>query len=311
MGRGRLIVIGDVMTDIIVLPEGPLVRGSDRRARILSKPGGSGANQAVWLGAMGADVEFAARVAAADRERWASYFRSFGVIARLAGDETEPSGSLVTIVDPDGERSFLTDRGANLNLAPADLPSLDAGDIFGAVISGYSFFAEGPRQTVRAFAASALAAHVEVSVDAASVGFLEEVGAAEFRDWTRGFSTLFANAEEAACLSGTTDLDTQMRELGRTYHRVIIKRGAEGAAIGGREGVRLSLPAERVTAIDTTGAGDAFAAGFLAARQRGESEPDALAAGIAAGTRAVTMVGGQPPASARFGLTPRAGNAPA
>lgn len=295
MSRGRLVVIGDVMTDIIVLPEGPLVRGSDRRARIVSKPGGSGANQAVWLGAMGADVEFAARVGVADLETWQRYFRGFGVRARLAGDAEAPSGSLVTIVDPDGERSFLTDRGANLNLAPADLPPLDGGSTFGVVISGYSFFAEGPRQTVSRFASEALAAGIEVSVDAASVGFLEEVGPATFRDWTRGFSTLFANAEEAACLSGETELDAQMRELGRTYHRMIIKRGAEGAAIGGREGVRISEPAQSVAVIDTTGAGDAFAAGFLAARQRGESEAEALAAGIAAGSRAVTMVGGQPP----------------
>jgi sugar/nucleoside kinase (ribokinase family) len=306
-GRGRLVVIGDVMTDIIVLPEGPLVRGSDRRARIVSKPGGSGANQAVWLGAMGADVEFAARVGSADRDRWMAYFRGFGVIPRLAGDETEPSGTLVTIVDPDGERSFLTDRGANLKLAPPDLPSLEAGNVFGVVISGYSFFAEGPRATVSAFAASALAANVEVSLDAASVGFLEEVGPATFRNWTQGFSTLFANAEEAECLSGSADLDTQMRELGRTYHRVIIKRGAAGAAIGGRDGVRLTQPAERVTPIDTTGAGDAFAAGFLAARQLGESEAEALSAGIAAGARAVAMVGGQPPR----GLILRAGTLPA
>jgi sugar/nucleoside kinase (ribokinase family) len=306
-GRGRLVVIGDVMTDIIVLPEGPLVRGSDRRARIVSKPGGSGANQAVWLGAMGADVEFAARVGSADRDRWMAYFRGFGVIPRLAGDETEPSGTLVTIVDPDGERSFLTDRGANLKLAPPDLPSLEAGNVFGVVISGYSFFAEGPRATVSAFAASALAASVDVSLDAASVGFLEEVGPATFRNWTQGFSTLFANAEEAECLSGSADLDTQMRELGRTYHRVIIKRGAAGAAIGGRDGVRLTQPAERVTPIDTTGAGDAFAAGFLAARQLGESEADALSAGIAAGARAVAMVGGQPPR----GLILRAGTLPA
>ncbi len=306
-GRGRLVVIGDVMTDIIVLPEGPLVRGSDRRARIVSKPGGSGANQAVWLGAMGADVEFAARVGSADRDRWMAYFRGFGVIPRLAGDETEPSGTLVTIVDPDGERSFLTDRGANLKLAPPDLPSLEAGNVFGVVISGYSFFAEGPRATVSAFAASALAANVDVSLDAASVGFLEEVGPATFRNWTQGFSTLFANAEEAECLSGSADLDTQMRELGSTYHRVIIKRGAGGAAIGGRDGVRLTQPAERVTPIDTTGAGDAFAAGFLAARQLGESEADALSAGIAAGARAVAMVGGQPPR----GLILRAGTLPA
>ena len=59
---GKVLVVGDVMTDIIVKPEGPLNRGSDRRAAIRSRPGGSGANQAVWLGAMGADVRFVARV---------------------------------------------------------------------------------------------------------------------------------------------------------------------------------------------------------------------------------------------------------
>ena len=66
MSGGRILVVGDVMTDIIVVPEGPLVRGSDRRARIRSKPGGSGANRRVWLGSMGTPVTFVARVGAAE-----------------------------------------------------------------------------------------------------------------------------------------------------------------------------------------------------------------------------------------------------
>ena len=56
MSGGRVLVVGDVMTDIVVLPEGPIVRGSDRRAAIRSRPGGSGANQAVWLAHFGANV---------------------------------------------------------------------------------------------------------------------------------------------------------------------------------------------------------------------------------------------------------------
>ena len=112
---GRIIVIGDVMTDVIVIPEGPLVKGSDRRAAIQTRPGGSGANQAVWLGSMGTKVSFVARVGAKDKGHLEAYFKGFYVDPILIADPQKPSGMLVTIVDPDGERSFLTDRGANLD----------------------------------------------------------------------------------------------------------------------------------------------------------------------------------------------------
>src|SRR3954469_10983093 len=105
-----VLVVGDVITDIIVMPEGPIVRGSDRRATIRSQPGGSGANQAVWLGSMGVPVKFVSRVAQADLEANIGYFTSRGVTPVLSGDTSLPSGVLISIVDSDGERSFLTDR---------------------------------------------------------------------------------------------------------------------------------------------------------------------------------------------------------
>src|SRR5690606_32566486 len=134
--------------DIIVRPEGPIVSGSDRWAEIRNRPGGSGANQAVWLGAAGADVLFAARVGADERAMYENYFRGLGVVPALAGDRDLPSGVLVTILDPSGERSFLTDRGANLNLSASDLPEslLDGTGL--VLVSGYSFFACGPRHAV-------------------------------------------------------------------------------------------------------------------------------------------------------------------
>ena len=131
-------------------------------------------------------------------------------------------------------------------------------------------------------------------VDAASVGFVEEVGAQNFLDWTRGFSTLFANADEAAALSGSQELDEQMRRLGQTYGRVVIKLGAAGAAVGDADGVRLKLPAPMVKVVDTTGAGDAFAAGFLSAELRGGHLETCLRRGIEAGSAAVATIGGQP-----------------
>lgn len=291
---GHIVVVGDVMTDIIVVPEGPLVRGSDRRAAIRSRPGGSGANQAVWLGAMGAPVKFAARVGAADRAQLDVHFRFWGVEAVLAPDTEAPSGVLVTIVDPDGERSFLTDRGANLTLSPADLPPALLDGARHVACSGYSYFAERPRSAVRGFVALARERQVKTSIDPASVGFLREVGVEAFLSWTEGADLLFANREEAETLSGASGPDDQMRILGRRFARVVLKRGAEGAAVGDTNGIAFTLPAPAVEVRDTSGAGDAFAAGFLAAELRGEQPEACLAAGIAAGSRAVQTVGAQP-----------------
>lgn len=290
----RVLVVGDVMTDVIVVPEGPIVKGSDRRATVRSRPGGSGANQAVWLGAMGADVLFAARVGQADRAMYENYFRGLGVVPALAGDAVASSGVLVTIVDPDGERSFLTDRGANLHLCAADLPESLLDDVGLVVVSGYSFFAPGPRLAVQALFAAARARKIRVAVDPASVGFLVEVGVAQFLDWTAGADLIFANESEAAALTGVTGHAEQVGALGQRFNTVIIKRGGLGAVLGGRDGVRISLPAPSVAVLDTTGAGDAFAAGFIAAQLDGSSEAEALAQAIAAGAKAVQSIGGQP-----------------
>ena len=103
------------------MPEGPMVRGSDRRADIRSRPGGSAANQAVWLGRLKCWSP-SSRVSARRRRDACRPISARGVDALPAGDPSLPSGVLITIVDPDGERSFLTDRGANLNLNSVELP---------------------------------------------------------------------------------------------------------------------------------------------------------------------------------------------
>jgi len=89
-------------------------------------------------------------------------------------------------------------------------------------------------------------------------------------------------------------LEEQFARLVPNYGRVVIKLGPAGAVIGTAAGLRLSLPAPKVEVVDTTGAGDAFAAGFLSAELRGEALETALAAGIKAGAVAVTQIGGQP-----------------
>ena len=291
----RVLVIGDVMTDVIVQPEGPLVKGSDRRATIRSRHGGSGANQAVWLGSMRADVMFAARVGAADRPMYENYLRGLGVIPALGADNALPSGVLVTLLDPDGERSFLTDRGANLNLCADDLPASLLEGVGMVMVSGYSFFAPGPRQAVQSLLAVARARGIAVAIYPASVGVLAEVVTAKFLGWTNGADWLFANESEAEALCGELGFEEQVRLLGAQFGHVVIKRGACGAALGDRDGVRLALPAPVVHVIDSTGAGDAFAAGFVAAHLSGADVRTALERGIWAGAEAVQFLGGQPP----------------
>ncbi|WP_437594945.1 carbohydrate kinase family protein [Sorangium sp. So ce1000] len=259
-----------------------------------SRPGGSGASQAVWLGSMGAKVSFVARVGAKDKPHLEAYFKGFHVDPILVADPQRRTGVLVVLVDADGERSFLTDRGANPALKSSDLPVWLLNETRLMLISGYSLFAEGRRRAVMWLAEEARRRGVPIAIDAASVGFLREVGVGTFLEWTRGMSTLLANADEAEALSGTDDVIEQMVALGTYFERVIIKRGARGAAVGGRQGVRLDMPAPQVEVVDTTGAGDAFAAGFITAELEGTGEAECLRRGIEAGSKAVKQLGGQP-----------------
>jgi sugar/nucleoside kinase (ribokinase family) len=287
----RILVIGDVMVDVIVRPEGPLARGSDRRAAISLQPGGSAANQAAWLASFGIAVDFVARVGLADVDSETARLEAIGVTPHLIGDPAHETGRLVALIDADGERSFLTDRGANDALEARDIPDVLIEGADHLHLSGYSFFAAAPRAAV--LDATRRARDRPVSVDPASAEFLREAGADKFLAWTRGASILFPNAEEAAILAGSDDPETQCARLAAHYPLIVIKRGAAGceAAEGAR---RYRVNAPNIEAVDTTGAGDAFVAAFLAARLSGADIRPALERAAAAGAQATKRVGGRP-----------------
>ena len=196
-----------------------------------------------------------------------------------------------------GERSFLTDRGAN--------EALEAADIADALIAGAAMIhfraipASRPSPRAAVLDVMRRAGDKPISVDPASAEFLREVGPENFLAWTRGAAILFPNAEEAAILAGSDDPEAQSARLAALYPLVVIKRGAAGseAAEGSR---RWRVAARPVEAIDTTGAGDAFVAAFLAARFKGADVEAALERAAAAGAAASTTVGGRPkPTSVR------------
>ena len=121
-----VVVIGDVMVDIVVRPVGPFNKGSDTASRIVVAPGGSATNQAVAFAAAGADVHLVAVVG--DDELGHAAARALaatGVHAHLVVLEGQRTGVVVALVDPLGERSMLTDRGANRSLAKRHLAEGD------------------------------------------------------------------------------------------------------------------------------------------------------------------------------------------
>jgi sugar/nucleoside kinase (ribokinase family) len=285
---GKVLVIGDVITDIIVAPEGPILRGTDRKATIRMLPGGSGANQAVWLASMGIEAILAGRVGAADLDTWRDHFAARGVTPHLAADPTLPTGSLVSLIDPaDGERSFLTDRGANATLSDDDLPLSLLDDLAWLHVSGYALLEPAARNAVVRLMRAARERAILVSVDPASTGFLDHIGPKAFLTAVQGADYALPNADEAAFLSGETTPSAQCTTLTAYFGTVIIKRGALGAITS--EGIE--LPAKIVPVVDTTGAGDAFLAGYIAGTLNGS---DPLATAIAAGARAVQHYGAQP-----------------
>ena len=286
----RALVVGDVMSDVLVQLDEPFARGSDAAARIVERPGGSAASFAVWLVRAGVDVDFVGRVGSSDVARLTEAFRAEGVTAWLAGDADLPTGRLIAVVEPSGERSFLTDRGANDALAPADIPETALARADWLHLTGYSFQHPRPRAVARDLMRRMKA---PVSVDPGSAAPLRAMGAQAFLAWTQGAAVLFPNADEAAALTGDDAPALQRQRLASHYPLVVIKRGVAGAeAVAGP--TRWSAPAPAVEAIDTTGAGDAFAAAFVAARLAGQDIEACLARAVDAGAAATTRLGGRP-----------------
>ena len=123
------------------------------------------------------------------------------------------------------------------------------------------------------------------------------MGPQNFLEWTAGAAVLFPNADEAAVLAGSDDPEAQRAALRGRYPTLVIKRGAAGAEAMTTTAF-WSAPAPAAATLDTTGAGDAFAAAFVAARLRGEESEGCLSEAVAAGAAATAFVGGRAGAAA-------------
>jgi sugar/nucleoside kinase (ribokinase family) len=199
---------------------------------------------------------------------------------------------------------MIPDAGANDALAAVELP---AGDHLH--LTGYGLLREGSRAAALHALATARERGMTISVDPSSAAPLRAAGPAAFLAWVAGADLLLPNADEARVLTGEEDPERAARALaapgsgpGLTApatdvaarrREVVVTLGARGALwTDGAEAVR--APAAAAEVVDTTGAGDAFAAGLLAARLRGAAPPEALGAACALAARAVGVRGARP-----------------
>lgn len=287
-----LIVLGSVNRDYTVLVERHPLPGETVLGRSLTvATGGKGANQASAGARAGANTVF---VGAVGRDSVGddvlADLKARGVDTSRVVRADEPTGVALITVSHDGENSIVVAAGAN--------STLDA-DATAAAIAEL------------AEADTVLLAQLEIPVEVvtAAVFALQPVGARFALNLSPsryvspkllGFADpLILNETEASDLAGSAidgpaDAESVARRLLETSRSVVITLGGDGVIVADASGVT-HLEAERVTVVDTTGAGDAFAGALAASLAGGSSLLDGVRAGIAAGAAAVQHLGAQPP----------------
>jgi sugar/nucleoside kinase (ribokinase family) len=259
-------VLGDAHLDVVVCPDGPVAEETDTSASTWVGPGGQAANVAAWIAALGGQARLIApRSTDLAGQLVASDLHRRGV--DLHGPVVDgPTGVVVSLSYDGVSRSMLTDRGVGPRLS-AD--ALDDGWLAGCGLLHLPAYSLA-RAPVSGAALAAAACVPRLSVDLSSTAVLNEYGVARFRGLLGRLrpEVVFGTEAEADLIGDLPGTD------------VVVKLGARGVRAGGTE-----HPAHPVDAVDSTGAGDAFAAGYLVG---------GIGMGLAAAARAVAKMGAMP-----------------
>lgn len=289
------------MLDVVLAPSRAFEIGTDVPGRVMLRQGGSAANTARWLARLGARTTLICAVGRDPEGRaLVAALESDGVRLRATRVAGERTGRIGVLVAPGGERSFVADRAAADRLAPSDLAaSMFRADLVHLPV--YSLLGEPLGLAGRRAIELARAGGALVSLDLASAGPLLSGGRRAAHRLVRDAApdVLFATRVEAEAITGGRDL-AGLADLATI---AVIKRGRSGASvITGPADTRLAFDVATVPldAHDTTGAGDAFDAGFLvawlAADPASRHRPATLRRAVLAAHRA---------AARQLGSTPR------
>jgi ribokinase len=276
----RIATFGDLLLDVIVRLSEPLATGDDVRAQTRTGAGGQAANVAAWAASLGADARcIAKRGSDAAGELVARELGDRGV--ELVGPLVDgATGVVVSLVGADGNRSMASDRGVAPSFTPDEVdPSWVECDVLH--ISGYALLREPVSQAALHAATLAREQGAQISVDVAAWTEIRAFGPVQFRELLDKLApdVLFATEAEWEMLGGAY----------LTAPTGVLKRGPRGCTVVTAD-ARLDLSPVTAEIVDTTGAGDALAAGFLL----GGSLEEAARRGLEAAARCVARVGSMP-----------------
>ena len=260
--------------------------------------GGSAANTLAGLAALGASCAFIGQVADDQFGRvFAHDIRAGGIAFETRAREGDPPTALCLIfVSPDGQRTMNTYLGASQFL-PAE--ALDEAQIAAArvlYLEGYLWDPEQPRAAMRRAIAAARNAGREVAFTLSDAFVIDRHGD-DFRALIEAgeIDILFANETELLALTGAADFEGGVAQLAPKVPTLVATRSEKGA-VAIERGERAEVPAEPATVVDTTGAGDLFAAGFLYGHVRGKSLAERLKLGAICAGEIISHYGARPEA---------------
>jgi len=272
--------------------------------------GGSAANTLAGLAALELRCGFIGQVADDQLGRvFAHDMRAQGVRFDTAPRTGEPATArCLIVVTPDGQRTMNTFLGASqfLPAAALDREMIAAAEIL--YLEGYLWDPEEPRAAMRDAIAVARAAGRRVAFTLSDV-FCIERHRDSFRQLLAGgmVDILFANENELLSLEESDDFDAALAAVAARVPTLVVTRSEQGA-IAVQNGARATVAAEPVTqVVDTTGAGDLFAAGFLAGQAQGRSLADSLVMGAVCAAEVISHVGPRPQADIKAMVAARLG----
>ena len=280
--------------DVSVFIDSEIHKDSDTQAFITTQGGGAAANVARWLAHMGCDTFLCSRVA--DDTNGLILQKELDAFNVRHSDYRVPhekTGTVVVLVSEDGERTMFPDSGSNSGLSSADLPPLDG--FTAAYLSGYALINSQSRTNVLEMIQILKAKGIPLVFDPGTVGALRRIPNSMLQEWIRMMDILLLNEEEALYISQISDLHGALIALATKAPVVVIKRGDAGVTAISEQVRTVELPALDVEVIDTTGAGDSFAAGFIASWFDEGIVEKAVENGIAQASRCCAMVGARPP----------------